>query len=195
MDSFTHTNRTLDEAVFLVADLCKARCVTIMLATLCHDLAIEASGEHDATRDAKSLLARLGVHTIAGYDVRSQVVALVGEQLKPMTFYHEHATDGDFRRLAQRVEIDLLYRVARACALGGGSAWSNDAIEWFIDRARSLGVEHGPPTPLLQGRHLLEIGFEPGPQMGKVLRRVYELQLDGEVTNLEEALDAAKQSY
>ena len=192
MDSFTHTKRALDEAASLFADLCKARCITIILATLCHDLATEASGERDATRHAKSLLGRLGVHTIAGYDVRSQVVALVGEQLKPMTFYHEHATDGDFRRLAQRVEIDLLYRLAKACALGGGSAGSNDAVEWFIDRARSLGVEQGPPPPLLQGRHLLEIGVQPGPQMGEILGRVYELQLDGKVTNLEEALDAAK---
>src|SRR6266571_8318455 len=98
MDSYTHTKRALDEAASLFADLCKARCITIILATLCHDLATEASGEHDATRHAKSLLGRLGVHTIAGYHVRSQVVALVGEQLKPMTFYHEHATDGDFRR-------------------------------------------------------------------------------------------------
>lgn len=192
-DSFTHTKRALDEAASLVADLCKARCITIMLATLCHDLSTGLSGERDLTGHAKSLLGRLGVHTVAGYDVRSQVVAVVSEQLKPMTFYHGHATDGDFRRLAQRVEIDLLYRVAKASALTGDVS-SIDAVDWFMERARSLGVEHGPPPPLLQGRHLLEIGFEPGPQMGEVLRRVYELQLDGKVTNLEEALAAARRS-
>ena len=58
-------------------------------------------------------------------------------------------------------------------------------------RARALGVEHGPPAPILQGRHLVEAGFEPGPQMGRLLRSVYEMQLDGEVTTLEEALGVA----
>jgi len=75
--------------------------------------------------------------------------------------------------------------------MGRGSASSSVAEDWFIERARAIGVEHGPPAPLLQGRHLLEAGFEPGPQMGKLLRSVYELQLDGEVTTSEEALAAA----
>ena len=37
------------------------------------------------------------------------------------------------------------------------------------------------------GRHLLEMGLEPGPAMGEILKAVYELQLDGKVTNLDEA--------
>ena len=45
---------------------------------------------------------------------------------------------------------------------------------------------------LLQGRHLIDAGYEPGPQMGTLLRRVYEMQLDGKVTTLEEALAAAR---
>jgi tRNA nucleotidyltransferase (CCA-adding enzyme) len=138
-------------------------------------------------------LNKLGLYGIGGYDVRSQVLALVREHRKPSELYQhrETATDGDFRRLAQYVDIDLLYRVAKACARGRGSASSSIAADWFIERARALGVEHRPPAPLLQGRHLIEAGFEPGPQMGKLLRSVYELQLDGKVTTSEEALAAA----
>ena len=42
------------------------------------------------------------------------------------------------------------------------------------------------------GRHLLDIGMKPGPPMGEVLRAVYELQLDGKVTDLESAITAAR---
>jgi tRNA nucleotidyltransferase (CCA-adding enzyme) len=65
-------------------------------------------------------------------------------------------------------------------------------MEWFLDRAVRLGVEHRPPDPLLMGRHLLELGVAPGPQVGEVLKAVYERQLDGEVQTLDAALAAAR---
>ncbi|HJU43688.1 MAG TPA: hypothetical protein VJ691_12760, partial [Vicinamibacterales bacterium] len=66
------------------------------------------------------------------------------------------------------------------------------AMDWFIDRARSLGVEHKPPAPILLGRHLLEMGVQPGPKMGEILRAVYELQLDSVVTDLDQAREKAR---
>jgi tRNA nucleotidyltransferase (CCA-adding enzyme) len=42
------------------------------------------------------------------------------------------------------------------------------------------------------GRHLLELGVKPGPRMGEIIRAVYELQLDGKVQTLEEAIAAAR---
>ena len=57
-------------------------------------------------------------------------------------------------------------------------------MDWFIERARALGVEHQPPPPLLLGRHLLALGLQPGPRVGEILRQVYEKQLDGEIRRL-----------
>jgi tRNA nucleotidyltransferase (CCA-adding enzyme) len=203
---FTHTKLALDEAAKLVRDLPKSKQIAVMLATLCHDLRRQpartapdtatpaltetARVRREATR---AVLNTLGLFGIAGYDVRSQVLALVTEYLKPSEFYRwrEGTSDGDFRRLAGRVDLDLLYRVAKACSMGSARASCGVAEEWFIERARKLGVEHAPPAPLLQGRHLVEAGFEPGPRMGQMLRGVYELQLDGEVTTLEGAIEVA----
>jgi tRNA nucleotidyltransferase (CCA-adding enzyme) len=203
-DAFNHTKHALDEAVMLAADLPKAKRVAIMLASLCHNLDDSIASDklnsclaaRDQTNSAAgrtlSILQKLGLHSIGGYDVRSQVLALVREHRKPRELYGgiEITTDGDFRRLAQRVDLDLLYRLSTACARA--SAASTVAEEWFIERARLLGVEHGPPPPLLRGRHLIEAGFEPGPRMGELLRSVYELQLDGKITNQEEAIAAAR---
>lgn len=205
-DAFAHTKLSLDEAVKLAGELSKPKRIAVMLATLCHDLRqaitfakvdVEPVEHHKAAVEpTRSILNGLGLYGIGGYDVRSQVLALVREHRKPREFYQQRktTTDGNFRRLAQQVDIDLLFRVAKACARGGRSASSDIPEDWFIERARSLGVEHGPPAPLLQGRHLLEAGFQPGPQMGKLLRAVYELQLDGKVTTAEEALAAAQRN-
>jgi tRNA nucleotidyltransferase (CCA-adding enzyme) len=100
--------------------------------------------------------------------------------------------DGAFRRLAARVELELLARVAEADCHGRGGVHDCSAIEWFLQRARALGVEHEAPTPLLLGRHVLALGLTPGPRVGEVLRAIYERQLDGEFDSLEGAIEAAR---
>ena len=50
----------------------------------------------------------------------------------------------------------------------------------------------GPPAPLLMGRHLLDMGLKPGPQIGHITQTVYAQQLSGDVTTLDEAIAAAR---
>lgn len=207
-DVWTHTLLAVDEAARLVREhrLPKEKWLTVMLAVLLHDVGkplttkveggrIRSLGHEEVGLEpSQRVLDRLNIHTINGYDVRGQVLALVAHHLKPAQFYknRERITDGAFRRLAARCDLELLYLVAKADALGRGPVSTAEAEEWFIARARQLGVEHAPPRPLLLGRHLLQLGMAPGPEMGRILRAVYELQLDGKVTTLEEALQAAR---
>ena len=208
-----HTWLTVDRARELIDDLDYPRQVTVMLAALCHDLGKPATTEftegrvrsrgHDEAGVAptESLLDRLKIYTLDGYDVRAQVLALVREHLKPGEFYKKRAEvgEGAFRRLARRCELDLLYRVAKADSLGRNAPWvarakwyDAAAQEWFIARARELEIERKAPAPLLMGRHLLEMGLEPSPRVGEITRAVYEMQLDGRVRTLAEAREAAQ---
>ena len=66
-------------------------------------------------------------------------------------------------------------------------------MTWFVERARMLGVEHEAPKPLLLGRHLLALGLKPGPEVGRILRQVYERQLDGAITTTEEGIALARE--
>jgi len=194
---FAMTKRALDEASKLSRDLPREQRLTVMLAALCAGLGGEsldvAAQQSDRVDKAVTLLKRLGVHTLGGLDARSRILEIVKEKATPERLYRnrERVTDGDFRRLARRVDIGLLYLTAKAWALARDTE-APAACDWFITRARALGVEHGPPQSILKGRHLLELGFDPGPGMGEVIRRVYELQLDGDVTSLDEAVAAAK---
>ena len=141
-----------------------------------------------------SLLNRLKIHTLNGYDLRAQVVALVSHHLAPSHFFknRDRVGDGAFRRLARKLEPELLYRVSLADCRGRTGEFSTEAQEWFIRKVRSLGVQRLPPTPLLMGRHLLTLGLSPGPRVGEITRAVYEMQLDGRVTTLEEGLEEAR---
>jgi tRNA nucleotidyltransferase (CCA-adding enzyme) len=92
-----------------------------------------------------------------------------------------------------------LYRVAKADSLGRNAEWvprekwyDAAAQDWFIERARELAVESKAPAPMLLGRHLLEMGLEPGPRIGEITRAIYEMQLDGRVSDLDDAKEVAK---
>ena len=212
-DVFIHTLLTVDRARELIDDLAYPKQVTVMLAAVAHDFGKRTTTEfldgrwrsrgHEEAGVAptKDLLDRLNIHTLEGYDVRNQVIALVREHLKPGEFYkkQDEVGDGAFRRLARKCELDLLYRVARADSLGRNAEWVPkenwyDAVaqEWFIARAHELEVAQTAPHPILLGRHLLEMGLQPGPRVGELTRAVYEMQLDGRVTNLDEARTEAK---
>ena len=65
-----------------------------------------------------------------------------------------------------------------------------DAWLRLIDEVHRLaGVVELPP-PWLTGRELIAAGLTPGPRFGKLLERLYELQLSGAWPDREAALEA-----
>ena len=216
-DVDVHTLMVVDEARKLIDDLDYPRKVAVMLGAVAHDLGkppttefvdgrIRSRGHDEAgVEPTLALLDRLGIFTLHGFDVREQIVQLVRYHLKPGEFYKAESKspvgDGAFRRLARKVEPDLLYRVAKADSLGRNPEWlpkekwfDSAAQEWFIERVRSLNIEKTAPEPILKGRHLIDLGMEPSPRFKAILDAVYELQLDGRVTDIESALALAKEA-
>ena len=100
--------------------------------------------EEAGVEPTERFLDRLNIHTLDGYNVRAQVVALVRDHLKPGEFYkkRDEVGDGAFRRLARKCELDLLYRVAKADSLG------RNAVNQFRARSgtrrrRRIGLSSG----------------------------------------------------
>jgi len=126
-----------------------------------------------------------------------QVAALVRDLPTPEMLFAARAANPDpaIRRLALRVHLPLLLKLARArheARHAPGAAPVFAAGDWFAGRARALGVYAGPPGPLLKGRHLLELGLQPGPGLGPLLEQAFQLQLDGAFATLDDALDWAR---
>ena len=205
-DVWVHTLMVVDEARPAIDDLPRAGKVIVMLGALCHDLGkpattlfkdghIRSPGHEEAgVPPATSLLDRLNIHSLDGVDVRHQILGIVAQHLKPGS-WHKAPTgvgDGAFRRLAAKVDMELLARVARADCRGRGGPFDCTAMDWFLERARHLGVQHEAPPPLVLGRHLIDLGVTPGPAMGALLKRVYERQLDGEFTTEDQGVSIAR---
>ena len=206
-DVWVHTLMVIDQARARIDDLDRPDRITVMLAAVVHDFGKPKTTalidgrirsldhEEQGVEPAAAFLDRLNIHTIDGKNVRHQVLGLTAHHLKPgMLFKVRHElTDGAFRRLAQKVDLELLARIAKADCLGRTGNFDCSAMDWFLERARELGVDRSPPKPLLLGRHLIELGMKPGPQMGTLLKQVYERQLDGEITSTEAAIALASQ--
>src|SRR5258708_40299427 len=92
---------------------------------------------------ATALLTRLNVHSLQGYDVRREVLGIVANHLKPGMFgtAQPPVGDGAFRRLAQKVDLELLARVARADGEGRGGGFDWSAMGRFLQRPPELGAE------------------------------------------------------
>jgi tRNA nucleotidyltransferase (CCA-adding enzyme) len=206
-DVWVHTLQVIDQARTRIDDLPRPQQTAIMLGAVCHDFGKPATTafldgrirsidhEEQGVPPAAAFLDRLNIHTLEGYDVRRQVLGLTAQHLKPGMWFkvRDEVGDGAFRRLAAKVDLELLARLAKSDCLGRAPGRFNcAAMDWFLERARSLGVEHRPPEPILLGRHVLALGLNPGPRVGEIVRAVYEQQMDGTVRTLDEAIASAK---
>lgn len=206
-DVWVHTLQVIDQARARVDDLERPQQLAIMLGAVCHDLGKPATTafvdgrirsidhEERGVAPATAFLDRLNVHTIDGYDVRREVLGMTAQHLKPGMWFKVRGEvgDGAFRRLSQKVDLELLARLAKADCLGREpGTFDCTAMDWFVERARAIGADKGPPPPLLLGRHVLALGVRPGPRVGQILKSVYELQLDGTITTVDEAIDRAR---
>ena len=205
-DVWVHTLMVVDEARQTIEDLDRPDRIIIMLGAVCHDFGKPATTalvegrirsrdhEEQGVAPAARFLDRLNVHAIDGRDVRRQVLGLVAHHLKPGMLHarREEVGDAAFRRLSLKVDLELLARLARADCRGRTGSFDCSAMDWFVERARALGVDRRAPARLVLGRHLLALGLEPGPRVGELLSRLYERQLDGEVTTTDEGIALAK---
>ena len=94
------------------------------------------------------------------------------------------------------VDVTLLTVADRLSARGVGPLARPEMVEAHLSLARAMIAaaldwrRDGPPVPLLRGDELAgELGIEPGPELGGVLRELEAAQYAGEVSTRAEALE------
>jgi poly(A) polymerase len=98
-----------------------------------------------------------------------------------------HMRLSTLKRFLAEEWIDELLELARLDA----TASSGDLTHYDFCTAKLcvLGEQEIRPEPLLRGRDLIDLGYEPGPQLGAILEAVNEAQLEGALRTKEEATD------
>ena len=169
------------------------------LGVLCHDLGKPATTKHEFGHitsrghepEGEAPTRRFLERLTNQEDLINEVIPLMLLHLRPRALYDAKASDSAVRRLARQVRrIDRLVRVARADHAGRPPKPFDGfpAGTWLLERARRLEVDDKAPTPIVMGRHLLELEVPPGPGMGRLLDECYEAQLDGLFSTLDEGL-------
>lgn len=160
------------------------------LAVLCHDM-----GKPATTRVIEGTVQSHGHETAGLKPARAfmeqiktsnrlidRVLPLVQCHMRPAMLFKDQSSPAAIRRLARDSgRLDLLLRLFQADSSGRPPYPDNsaEAISWIHGRMEKLAITNTAPKPILKGRHLLQRGWESGPQMGRILTRAYEAQLDG----------------
>lgn len=200
-DVWVHTLQVVDAAAALRIGR-REEDLMLLWGALCHDL-----GKVDTTRrvdgrirspehtergraSAERLLSRI----VTARRVIAGAVKLAVHHLKPHDFYVNRASPRAFRRLALELapeaNLELLARLALADHRGRNPAGAeplavgSEKCDWFLEQAEALRVRREPEKPVLMGRHLLDV-MPPGPAMGRVLARAYEIQLAEGIRDVE----------
>ena len=121
----------------------------------------------------------------------------ISGHMRPMSLDGQPISKRAVHRLYRKVRADIfgLFLLHLAdLAASRGPARSPESEELACNSvSRALEIcselEKSPPTPLLRGRDLMTLfGLDPGPQLGRILNHLAELQAEGEITSADEAI-------
>ena len=91
------------------------------------------------------------------------------------------------RRLAVKLGGLKLLCLLVKCAPAASDA-SGSFADKLLSAASNLGLVEAAPQPYLTGKMLMDLGVKPGKQMGEIIKRSFELQLDGKIASAEDAV-------
>jgi tRNA nucleotidyltransferase (CCA-adding enzyme) len=109
----------------------------------------------------------------------------------------ETVTKKAFNRLAAETqgEIELLILLDAADRAGRKARLVKSLDrqgKWLLRKFEELNVSRETIRPLVQGRDLIGLGVAPGPGMGRLLKRLYEMQLDNAFETKAQGVRAAE---
>ena len=205
-DVWTHTLLVADSAAAIIRyyGLTGDEARTVMWASLCHDLGKPEttaymngrvrSHAHEGAgvEPTRTFLEKIGLDN----DTTTKCIAIVRDHLWPTVMYLKHlqkeeTSDGAFRRLARRIHpatIAELTYVAEADHRGRGPFVDPAHLEqfllpdpyaagaWVRKHAQELAIYKETPKPILQGRDLIGLGFQPGKEFGRVIALAEDLR-------------------
>jgi tRNA nucleotidyltransferase (CCA-adding enzyme) len=197
---FEHTMQTVDAAAQLPMENAHTRRL-LLYAALCHDIGkttttqIEQDGTirsigHDIVGAAltKKMLGRI----MTNKELIAAVATMVKYHMAPGQFVDNNAQPAAYKRLALKVapygSLALLADLALADRRGRNPMGNTPLkipfadIAEFRTRAEHAQVLEHQEKPLLLGRDIVDI-VAIGPQMGALLKRAYEIQLEEGITS------------
>ncbi len=212
-----HTKITVDQASRLAktAGMTRPQQLALLLAALFHDVGkpettawefkkkrmVITNNGHDlaSERITGSVFDRFKIYSFQGFDLRQTVLPLVRCHHRASELWQNRdvVTKKAFNRLAADIngEIELMIYLDIADRAGRDEMPVNELdlqAKWLFRKFQELNVSKETIQPLIQGRDLISLGIQPGPEMGRLLKQLFQKQLDNEFETHAAGLAAAR---
>jgi tRNA nucleotidyltransferase (CCA-adding enzyme) len=224
-NAWEHTKQSADRAAEITKDLHPASQHAVRYAALLHNVGralTTTKGEGGVKSKGHGAVgAKLAdkmmreqfwfgkVGDVKGKDLAERTKRLIHHQSVPHELFarRNKVSDADIHRLALALDqkpaksktdkpdaasIEELVHLTHATHPDEGRS---PAAEWLHQRAQGLGVLKEPIKPLISGKHLKDLGIPSGRHYQRIIDHVYDRQMNGEVTNEEEAKKAAQEHW
>lgn len=203
-------------------NLSETKSLTLMLSALTHDFGkplttkfsdgrIRSLGHAEAgVQPAKEMLSKLDFPK----KINQKVLSLIKYHKHPSKLYSniekgQNVSEKAIKRLSVKLgsatikELVLLAEADKSGRKANGGKINISEVSWLEKRAKGLKVQNTKPEAILRGKDIKKYLYEknkspfrylwkPGPKYSKVLKEVYEAQLDGEIKTKYQALERAK---
>ena len=212
-----HTKLSVDQAQVLarLSGLGQEKRLGLLLAALYHDVGKPSTAawehkhgrmvitniRHDlaSERIARAAFNRLKIFSWNGVNLRQMVLLLIRSHHRAAELWQNRksVTKKAFNRLAADLkgEVELLILLDAADRAGRKTKTVEGLdrpAQWLMKKLRELNISRETIQPLIMGRDLIKLGVAPGPAMGRLLGRLYKLQLDSAFEDKAGGLKAAR---
>jgi tRNA nucleotidyltransferase (CCA-adding enzyme) len=187
--------------------------LALLLATLLHDLGKSLTTKWEFKRGrmtitsifhdirgvelAKILLSRLKIETRKNFPLKETVLDLIKNHHRIYDLFRNREKIG-FKAISRLVRdldgndvllllLDFADRQAREPDPLDYQQ-PDQIVQWYLKRKEELHIDQETIKPIIMGKDLIKQGIKPGRQMGAYLKKLYELQLDGEFKTKEDGL-------
>lgn len=195
-DVWSHTKHVVDAA----AEICRRNPeldrLVVMFGALCHDMGkptttvmnevgrwISPGHAIEGEEPTRAFMNSIG----APKELIEKVVECVKEHMVHVDFNGSARTVRRFIARLHNTTVKEVVAVIEADHSGRPplTAGLPESAGIIKDMAEAMGNE---VKPIMMGRHMLAMGFKPGPAMGVVLKAAFEAQLDGEFDNVDDGM-------
>lgn len=177
--------------------------LVLIFAALCHDFGkANTTEKRFSEKHNREIISAIG-HEKAGGPLTESFLNSIGcpkniiERVIPLVENHmvacQKLSDNAIRRLSNRLGKATIEEL---CLLIMSDHNGRPPIEkgisenlWYlIIRSTKLGLLNGKPESIVKGQDIVDFGFEPGPIVGKIYKKLYNMQLNGKFFNKEDGL-------
>jgi len=176
----------------------------LMYAALCHDLGKVTTSvthpdggisSHGHAQAGVPMTKRLLGRITHNKELVHAVAKLVDAHMEPISFIKGGAKIPAYKRLASKLAPEVTMDMLADLSIADKNGRNHESIipltddmhevEAFRQKAKQLDVLYHAEAPVLLGRDLLDV-INPGPAMGRLLKKAYDIQIQEGIRDKEE---------